>query len=309
MPVPPPPEGLPPAVSALVDAVLAQNPMHRAFLLRAVAQTTAEERAHLARYLDFCASRGLGVDALAECYLTLVWDTLREQIHFQQHGGYRHSTFAEVANDVYFNDAYMTQYMVGLALTAFLWPNHLAMFRFFAAQLPTDRLGAYLEIGPGHGYYLQTAVARSAYTSFTGIDISETSLAQTRALLEWACPPDERRIDLRCGDFLAADIDVEEYDAIVMGEVLEHVEAPEAFLRRIAAIARPGAFIFVTTCINAPAVDHITLFRDTLTIEQMFTRQGLGVRASLIRPYEGKTLEECEAQRLAVNVAYVLERR
>lgn len=308
LPAPSPAPSLPPALAALVDAIVAQNPMHRGFLLRALAHTRADDRDRLERYLRFCQARGLATDELAECYLTIVIDTLREQIHFQRNGRYRHSTFAEVAADVYFNDAYMSRYMIGLALTAFLWPNHLAMFRYFAEQLPTDQTGSYLEIGPGHGYYLMTAMERSAYHAYTAIDISTTSLELARALVTHSGLPGRKDLTLRCEDFLASDLDEESFDAVVMGEVLEHVEDPDAFLARIVTVTRPGAFLFVTTCINAPAVDHITLFPDTATIEALFRRHTLRVRSSLICPYEGRTLEECETKRLAVNVAYVLER-
>jgi 2-polyprenyl-3-methyl-5-hydroxy-6-metoxy-1,4-benzoquinol methylase len=202
----------------------------------------------------------------------------------------------------------MSFYMYGLAITSFLWPNHLALFRFFRDTLPRDRKGAYLEIGPGHGYFLLTAMERSAYTSFKGVDISETSIAQTRALLEHF-GGGKKSFELVCMDFLACDLPEQGFDAIVMGEVLEHVEEPERFLRQIARLAKKDAHIFVTTCINAPAVDHIYLFRTQEQIEQLFADCGLKIKNQLIRPYEGKTLEESLQQLLAINVAYVLERK
>lgn len=299
---------LPANIRALVDAILAQNPMHRSFMTAALANITPDEMAHLDRYVDFCKQRGLTIDYLADCYLTIVGDTLREQIYFQKHGKYRYSSFAEVADNVYFNDEYMSFYMYGLAITSFLWPNHLAMFRFFRDTLPKDRNGAYLEIGPGHGYYLMTAMQRSAYRNFTGVDISETSIAQTRALIEHF-GGERQDLDLVCTDFLDSDLPEHGFDAVVMGEVLEHVEQPDLFLRQIARLAKKDAYIFVTTCINAPAVDHIFLFKTPEQLENLFADCGLHIKSQLIRPYEGKTLEESLQQRLAINVAYVLEKK
>ncbi len=296
-----------PALAALVEAIERLNPMHRGFLRSALARTREDERERLERYLGYCAGRGFSTADLADCYLTLVWDTLREQIHFEQYGAYRYSTYAEVAAEVYNNDEYMTRYMIGLALTAFLWPNHLAMFRFFAEELPRRARGAYLEIGPGHGYYLMTAMQQSAYDRFVGIDVSATSLAETSALLAVHGSP-QRTCELRCEDFLAGTLEQASYDAVVMGEVLEHVEEPGRLLDRIVAVARPGAWIYVTTCVNAPAVDHITLFRDVASVEALLQREGLRIVRSLVLPYDGKTLEDCVARKLAVNVAYVLER-
>jgi 2-polyprenyl-3-methyl-5-hydroxy-6-metoxy-1,4-benzoquinol methylase len=299
---------LPNNIRALSDAILEQNPMHRSFLTAALVNITSDELSHLERYLDFCRHRGLTIDYLAECYLTIVGDTLREQIYFQKHKKYRYSSFAEVANNVYFNEEYMSYYMYGLAITSFLWPNHLALFRFFRETLPKNKKGAYLEIGPGHGYFLMTAMERSAYTKFTGVDISETSIAQTQALLDHFCG-EKKDFGLVCMDFLACDLPEQGFDAVVMGEVLEHVEQPERFLRQIVRLAKKDAHIFVTTCINAPAVDHIYLFKTSEQLEQMFSDCGLKIKNKLIKPYEGKTLEESLQQFLAINVAYVLERK
>ena len=71
---------LPPAVIALVERVREQNPMHRNFLSNALARLSPEEMQHLELYLEFCDRRGLSSDYLAQCYLTIVGDTLSEQV-------------------------------------------------------------------------------------------------------------------------------------------------------------------------------------------------------------------------------------
>jgi cyclopropane fatty-acyl-phospholipid synthase-like methyltransferase len=175
--------------------------------------------------------------------------------------------------------------------------------------LPRDKPGAYLEIGPGHGYYMMTAVLESAFDRFTGVDISEASIAQTRAIIDFFAPEASDQIELRHCDFLdATTLASASFDAIVMGEVLEHVEQPGAFLRRIAELARPDAFIYVTTCINAPAVDHIFLWRSTDELEALFKECGFAIREALRLPYEGRTLEQSVEQALSINVAYILEK-
>ncbi len=299
---------LPENVAALIDKVVEDNPMHRNFVTRALANVTAAELAHLDDYIDFCKQKGLTVAYLAECYLTIVGDTLREQIYFQKHKKYRYSTFAEVGDSVYFNEEYMSFYMYGLAITSYLWPNHLDLFRFFRETLPTNKTGKYLEIGPGHGYFFMTAMEQSKFDTFTGVDISETSIAMTRALIEHF-GTDKKPFDLVCMDFLKTDLPANGFDAVVMGEVLEHVEQPELFLKQIARLANKDAHIFVTTCINAPAVDHIYLFKTPDELVKMFDACGLKIKSQLIRPYEGKTEAESLAQLLPINVAYVLEKK
>ena len=116
---------LPENIHAIVEAILEKNPLHRDFMRAALDNIRAEELEHLAKYLAFCQGRGLSDAYLADCYLTIVRDTIREQIYFQRHKKYRYSTFAEVAQSVYFDPEYMSRYMYGLALTSFLWSNHL----------------------------------------------------------------------------------------------------------------------------------------------------------------------------------------
>ena len=133
---------LPPRAADLADRILERNPMHRGFLERAVAQLSLDEASRLERYLAFADAQGLAPDHLAECYLTVVGDALREQVFFRRHGRYRYSRFAEVAARVYDDPEFMHRYMYGLAMTVFLWPNHLAMARFFERTMPRARGGA-----------------------------------------------------------------------------------------------------------------------------------------------------------------------
>ena len=113
-----------------------------------------------------------------------------------------------------------------------------------------------------------TAMERSSFDHFIGVDISETSIARTSALIECFGQGGKKSFDLRCMDFLECDLPEAGFDAVVMGEVLEHVERPDVFLEQIARIAKKGGHIFVTTCINATAVDHIFLFKDTQQLEK-----------------------------------------
>lgn len=212
-----------------------------------------------------------------------------------------------MAESVYHDRDYMDRYMYGLAITNFLWPNHVEMARLLHRTLPRNRSGRYLEVGPGHGFLLLAAIEVGAFDEFLGVDLSAASVEQTRTIVEHFHPEAPAKVELR--DFLEAeDLEPGSFDAVVMGEVLEHVEQPEVFLRRIAELAKDDAYIFITTCINAPAVDHIYLWRTTDELEDMIVASGLTIVEPLRLPYEGKTLEESREQDLPINVAYVLAR-
>lgn len=292
-------------VDDLLANIADQYPVHRGFLDQAIGGATPEEVTRLDGYIQFCLGKGLELDYLAESYLTILGDTLEEQIYFRDHGTYRHSTFAEVAESVYHDREYMDRYMYGLAITNFLWPNHVEMARLLHNTIPRERGGRYLEVGPGHGFLLLDAIEVGSFDDFLGVDLSAASVEQTQTIINHFHPDAPARVELR--DFLeAADLEPGTFDAIVMGEVLEHVEQPEVFLRRIAELAKDDAYIFITTCINAPAVDHIFLWRTTDELESMITSCGLKIVEPLRLPYEGKSLAESRDQALPINVAYVL---
>ena len=257
---------LPRHLAELLAIVTERYPTHQKHLDRVLPRITHEEFDRLEQYLVFCLQQGLSLEYLADCYLVLVADAVNELLYFTRHGEYRYSTFDEVANLVYFNEEYMNQYMHGLAISLILWTSHLETHRFFEQVLPADKTGSYLEIGPGHGTFFMTAMQKSAYEQFTGIDISETSIAQTKAILEHFIPGSDANRTLIAQNFFASDLPADNFDAIVMGEVLEHVEDPKSFLDKIYEHAKADAFIFITTCVNAPQLDHIYLFR---TLEEV----------------------------------------
>ncbi|MCA3107709.1 MAG: class I SAM-dependent methyltransferase [bacterium] len=295
-------------LAGLVAAIGRENRLQGPFLEASVAGMLPDERAELDAYLRFCTTQGIDLEYLARSYNTIVMDTLREQVFFQRHDRYRHGTYADVAGSVYQNDDYMRRYMYGLALTTYLWPNHREMRRFFLEQLPRERTGTYLEIGPGHGMFFLAALRMSRFTRFEGIDISPTSCAMTEAIVASGQFGRHGDYAIRCRDFLAADDEPASCAAVVMGEVLEHVETPLAFLRKIRSLVAPGGFVFVTTAINAPAVDHIWLFRSPAEVTAMAAEAGLQVTAQLVVPYSGMSLEESLRTRMPVNIALAMSR-
>lgn len=296
-----------PLLRDFATAVLEDNPVHARFLQGSLADMSDEVRAGLVAYLEYCVRRGLTLKYLATCYNTIVNDTLGEEFYFLKHGRYRYSTFADVAQNVYFDTEYMRKYMYGLAITASLWPNHARLSAFFAQTFPRGIGGRYLEVGPGHGYYFRRALELGAFESVLGVDISPASVEMTRDILRDASVSNDAAQVIEA-DFLSFDAAPESFSCIVMGEVLEHVEKPTAFLDRIRDLSNALTHIFITTCINAPAVDHIYLFRSRAELEQLIISSGFAITERCYAPYTGKTLEQSEQLNLSINVAYVLHK-
>lgn len=282
------------------------NPMQAGPAAQQLALLTEEERASLKGYIQYCTqAQGMSLRALAESYDLLVRDAIAQFFHFREHGKYQYESAAAVT--AVLDPHYMHQYMHGLALSLFLWPNHRAMRRFFLESLPSVPGGAYLEIGPGHGFYLMDAMRRGACAHYLGVDLNAASVQQTRDILGSGLFGDFGGYEVRQGDFLEWQPEAE-FDVVVAGEVLEHVDEPEAFLRGIYRATRPGGHIFVTTCMNAPMIDHVYLYRTFDEVLRQVDLVGLKVRDQLLLPYPGKTLEQAERESLTVNVALALTR-
>jgi len=298
---------LQPLSAEIVRLVLARKPMHRKFLLRAIADLSQAENAEVETYIAFQQQCGLSAERIAGGYLTIVEDTFNEELRFRETGRYRFSTFAEAQSAVYDNHDYMSRYMVGLALSSFWWSNHMKMRRFFKSHLPAlaERSGIYREVGPGHGMYFLESMRKCRFSVYEGIDISPTSVAMTRRVVDsgfFGVFPHARVVE---ADFLAP-AELQPADVLVMGEVLEHVENPGLFLTRAHQTTVPDPVFFLTTCINAPAIDHLYNPESVQRLEQLFADHGFVVRERCIVPRDGATLQECVRDRLAINVAYLL---
>jgi hypothetical protein len=296
-----------PHSQAVTDLIVARQPMHRKFLTTSINRLTEEERLEAEQYLAYLNQQNHSYEDIAAAYLTIVIDTFKEELMFRETGRYRCSSYAEAAEAVYDNPDYMRHYMVGLALTSFWWANHAQMRRFFLQHLPANLKGSYLEVGPGHGLYFMDAMRKTSCDGFTGVDISETSTALTSNLINSGFFGDFPKPSLITADFFTFEPETPAA-ALVMGEVLEHVEAPGRFLERAHAVTNDDPFIFLTTCINSPAIDHIYNPENFENLEALINQTGFKVTHSLLTPLADKSLEECWQQRLGVNVALLLSK-
>lgn len=296
-----------PLSKALIDAVVARKPMHRKFLNTTVSRLSEAEQAEAEHYIAFLQQQGHTTESLAASYLTIVEDTFREELYFRETGRYRCSSYAEAAAAVYHNPDYMQRYMVGLALSSFWWINHVELSRFFTRFIDGRQGRLYREVGPGHGLYFLEAMRKSSFERYEGLDISETSVAMTRHVIDSGHFGRFPKADVRQADFLASG-SLEPADLLVMGEILEHVETPDRFLAGAHACTRADATVFLTTCFNSPAVDHIYNPGSMAGLEALVRAEGFTVTDSIVIPKQGTTLEQCEAERLPVNVAMVLKK-
>lgn len=291
----------------LISIISKQNMLQGKYLENASSNLTAIERAGLENLINFYLHEKHSLLDQAEAYLRFLEDTMEEQKYFIENGHYRYSTFKEVANDVYYDKEYMTKYMIGLALSNYLWSNHLEILRWYSAKIKSLRGSKYLEIGPGHGEYFVQAIKNSEFKKYTAVDISETSVNITKNFVEYSLKDQKKDYQVICRDFFTFTAE-DKYDAIIMGEVLEHVEEPRAFLKKIAELAHQDTFVYVTTVINAPARDHIYLFKTIEAVLEMATEIGFKVVDYITPTGNNMPLEKAIKRKAPINIALVLQK-
>lgn len=109
-------------------------------------------------------------------------------------------------------------------------------FEALVERLRTVRRGTRLfEMGCAYGYFLDVA---RGYWEIAGIDISVAAVSAAR----------ERLGDqVRHGDLLQAQLPEGHYDWVVGWDMIEHVEAPRAYVAKAARLLRPGGCLALST--------------------------------------------------------------
>ncbi len=301
-----------PSLRALTSRLLDRWPQHRDYVEKSFASRSADVMATseeiAACTLRLARSMENGLDGLCEDYRFLCEQiVLPEEIHFRRHNRYRLSLFSDALKECYANAPFMTRYMNGLLVSNIVWQNHAgAISSYVREYLPSLSPGSdLLEIGPGHGLFSYFAAASPMVGSVSGWDVSPTSIEQTRtALRELGIT---RPVNLTQQNMFEAkaDADPRRFDAIVMSEILEHLEDPGGALGAAMEWLRPGGTIWVNVPANSPAPDHIFLVDSPEHACTIVSGAGLEIVASHGFPMTGATLEKARKRKLAVSCVVV----
>lgn len=164
-----------------------------------------------------------------------------------------------------------------------------------------------MDVGVGHGEYFVLAVNHTDYERYLGIDISPTCVQLCREMVEQRVTDRTKRAEVEEQDFFAYNGPV--CDAVILGEILEHVEDPGSFLRKVHEITNENSFIYITTVVNCPQKDHIYLFRTVEEVEDMYREAGFEISDRLLCPTTGYTLEKAIRRKTAIITAHVLKKQ
>jgi len=298
-----------PELMKMIDLISAQNPLQRkrinAFISRqnATYWTFAEE---LSRRLNisFLQNDQMRAEA-AQSYNRMCMGILREQIRFRKTGVYLLDDAHVVHETVYSQKGVMRSHIVGLLLSYLFWPNHFQMFCFFKHHLLKIRVERYLEVGVGHGLFTVEMMRRFPNSEVTLVDISQTSIELAQEMLT-TFHLDSSRVRFVHGDYLTVSLGSDDFDFIVMGEVLEHVNDPPGFLSRARQLLRPGGTIFLSTCANCPAVDHIYHFHNVDEIRALIRNVGLSIVRDTALPAEDVPEARWQEELVTINYYAIL---
>ena len=212
-------------------------------------------------------------------------------------------------NEVYDSKKAMLSYMVGLALSQYLWRTHYAMYQHLKKELSINKneIRNYLEIGPGHGLFFKDAIGIIGEKSnYTAIDISQTSLNLTRSIINFFNLNNKNNIKFINDDMLNVEIE-SSFDFIVMGEVLEHVENPKKLLLKLNKLLSKNGKSFVSTCVNCPTIDHVYHYKSVDDIREMINEAGFNIINERVLPVEQLPMNEIVERKITINYSAVIE--
>ena len=291
-----------------LDIVAKKNVFQSKYLDNSLSDITSDEIIKLENLLNFYILREqCSIEEITDKYLNHIFSLVEEQRYFVEFGRYRFSTYTEVEN--YYKDSdYMSNYTVALGLSTYLWRLHRDLNRLFVTLCKSiGKSEMYLEIGPGHGEYFVYAMKNTNFQQYTAVDISKTAVELTNDYVKYSMSDTDKHYEIICEDIFKYEPQ-KLFDMIVMGEVLEHVENPNAFLHRIYQLASDNATIFITTAINAPQCDHIYLFNNLKEITDLIEREKFTIIDSVIVNANNLPLEKAEKRKVAINVGFILKK-
>lgn len=298
-----------PSLAHLCGVVLDEWPEHFQFLqsrfldLSDPALPITEEMAGLVIRIA-----GNNLPQFANSYRWTCEALIAEDLYFRRTGAYRRVSFEDVNREVYSRADYMPKYLRGLLLSQVLWANQAASFHFYVERF-LGRLkpkADFLEIGPGHGLLMYFAARSKFIGSMTGWDVSESSLAMTRHTLETIGIQTPFKLNLH--DILKPPSVSEAYDAIVLSEVLEHLEHPVAALTTVFQALKPGGLAFFNVPVNSPAPDHIYYWGSPIEVEELVRSIGFTIVDADAAATTGYSLERALRRKVTINSLIVAAR-
>lgn len=298
-----------PSLTKLIAEVLSQWPEHERYLEKSLAGRDPDLMRHSERLsgmiVRLAATIDGGLTTLARDYRFLCEQiVLPEELYFRRNGRYRLEKFEDALRTVYNDTAFMTRYMNGLLMSDVVWVNHCRGLQHYSENfLRGLKPGAdLLEIGPGHGLLLYLACETPSIGSVSAWDVSQASLAMSKHALDVLGA--KRPVKFETRNIFDPTIMDEKnaclFDAVVLSEVLEHLEQPQQAVRVLLHLCKPGGRVWINVPANSPAPDHLYLVSEPAQAEHLVRDVGFNIVDTAHYAMTGVTLERAIKQKLTI---------
>lgn len=210
-----------------------------------------------------------------KAYVMLSMEFLVLQKKLEKTGHYLLSSEKQAYEKVYGNsEIFASYYLEGLLLSEALWPNHFRLNQLYKESfIPRiDETMQVVEGGVGSGYHLKQLLDKVVGVNYLGLDVSPYAIDFCR-LFSGISESDTQAFRL-CNIGDESVTQSLRADAIILGEILEHVENPDAILKQMRNIVKPGAPMFMTTVVFAANIDHIYMFENVIEIRNLTSSCG-----------------------------------
>ena len=95
---------------------------------------------------------------------------------------------------------------------------------------------------------------------------------------------------------------------MVLSEVLEHLDRPEAALDTVFQALKPGGLAFFNVPVNSPAPDHIYYWGAPFEVEELVRSVGFTIVDSDAAPTTGYSLDRALRRKVTINSLNVATR-
>lgn len=303
-----------PSFARVIEHVSAQNVFQKRAIARYLSTATEQDLKFaddvVRRLARASLKRKDDPEYLAEAYVNYTKSIRAEELFFAKQGQYRQSEYKSVYDEIYGRDEVMMDYVAGLGMTQVLWPNHYAIVRFFLSQfIPSvSHASTGAEIGVGHGLFHSELLRGAPELRTRMLDVSSVSLQTTTNMIHGIGLDPLRAEPIICDVQEEIPLEMGSLDVLLAGEVVEHLEQGERVMAELTSRMKFDGYCFFTTAANAPAEDHLLLFKTTAEIRDFLGRTGWQVIKEHLGTLRGLSVEESEEGGHNINYAAILKR-
>ncbi|WP_455757121.1 class I SAM-dependent methyltransferase [Sulfurimonas sp.] len=296
----------------ILNNIYKKNPSHQKYINNSFSKYPEMKIAmdsFLKTYKKFMEIEELSASDIANAYSKMLKQIDFSRREFLKNGNYYLQTQKKAFVKIYNDEVTMKAYMLGGALSMFLWPHHFKNFTFLQKHIASlNKERKFLEIGSGHGLFLLELLKNiKNYDIIDVIDISKTSIRLTQNIIKSVNQNYLKDITFYNQNIYETS-NKQKYDFIIFGEVIEHLDNPLKALETLYQLLNNNGSIFITTCVNCPMIDHIYLFNNIQEIKEIIKKANFYIEHEIITPASDKNENFIKKMKIDISYAAIIKK-